>query len=377
MRTLLAFGPLCGAAAVRAQHPALSPTSDTTIVVSGPLHYSSISVPAGVTVRFTAPGFGPFSVPGMPAVVFCDGDAIVHGKLALEGEIINDSPAGWVFTGQGRSGSQCALNYLFPPEGGRHASNYGSVLPFSLEGGSPSGENYLYDAACIQLQSRVPGAEGGGTLVLLADGRIEVAGTITADGHGVTAGGSGGSILLRGAAGVTILPGGSVTARGGPGAPPLTIPPISPPLPPDYRLGEPGYVRLDAWGALPAIQGTVEPPPTALALPHLRSVSQPSIGTTWTCSVFAPENSAVFVAASPNPDNGTPTPFGPLGIDVASATILAWAAVAPSGHDPFVSTPASVPNAPVLVGLGFWTQALVFPPALPARLSNTLSLVVQ
>ncbi|MGE3171705.1 MAG: hypothetical protein AB7O97_03705 [Planctomycetota bacterium] len=376
---MLTFGPLCGAAAVRAQHPALSPTSDITIVVSGPLHYSSILVPAGVTVRFTAPGFGSSSVPGMPAVVFCDGDAIVHGTLLLEGDIINDRPAGFVYTGQGTGGIMCgSFSFYLPPEGGRHANSYGTVLPFSLEGGSPGGDVTFLDAGCIQFLSRALGGEGGGTLALLAAGRIEVLGSITADGQGGgSGGGSGGSVLLRGATGVTILPGGRVTARGGSGPPPFSVPPASPPLPPDFCFGEPGYVRLDAWGAPPNIRGTVDPAPTVLELPYLRSVSQPRIGTTWTCDLFAPENSAVFVAASPNPDNGTPTPFGPLGIDVASATILAWAALAPSGHDPFVSTQASVPNATALVGLSFWTQALVFPPALPARLSNTLSLVVQ
>lgn len=42
-------------ASVGAQHPVLAPTSDTTIVVStAALHYSAITIPAGVTVRFVA-----------------------------------------------------------------------------------------------------------------------------------------------------------------------------------------------------------------------------------------------------------------------------------------------------------------------------------
>jgi hypothetical protein len=139
----------------------------------------------------------------MPAVVFCDGDAIVHGTLGLEGEVINDRPAGWVLTGRGQDGISCGgpLDFFYPPEGGRHANTYGTVLPFSLEGGSPGGDLQNYDSLCVQFLSRISGGEGGGTLVLLAGGRIEVDGTVTADGLGsssVGAGGSGGSILLRG-----------------------------------------------------------------------------------------------------------------------------------------------------------------------------------
>ena len=100
MRRILFCLTLCSAAAaVSAQHPALSPTADMTIVVnSGVLHYSSISIPAGVTVRFMAPGLGWLSVPGMPAVVLCDGDAIVHGTLSVAGNGSNEIAAGWVTT---------------------------------------------------------------------------------------------------------------------------------------------------------------------------------------------------------------------------------------------------------------------------------------
>jgi len=114
----------------------------------------------------------------------------------------------------------------------------------------------------------------------------------------------------------------------------------------------------------------------AVELPHLRALSQPHIGTTWTVDVFAPEGAVVFVAASPTPDNGTPTPFGPLGIDLPSATMLGTV-IAPPGPDPVVNVSTPVPNSPLLVGLTFWVQSLAVPPVLPARLSNTLAVVVQ
>jgi hypothetical protein len=381
-RALLAVVPLSTIGAVRAQLPALAPTTSTSIVVNGTLHYSSILVPVGVTVRFVVPaGSLP---PRPPAVVLCDGDAIVHGTLSVAGDVHSVSPfpyaAGSVTTGQGVSGSWClGLSLFTAPRGGLHAGTYGSVLPFSLAGGSPGGTLSIYsDSHCLQHTSDTPGSEGGGTLVLRAGGAIEVDGTVTADGatcgggRAGAAAGSGGSILLRGDAGVTVLPSGTVTARGGaafPWGPLIQLPPTS--------LGAPGYVRLDAWGMPPRIQGRIAPAPTVLELPHLRALSQPRIGTTWTCDVFAPEAAPVFVAASPTPGNGTQTPFGPLGIDLPSATILAYAALASPSHDPFVSVSTSIPNSQTLVGLAVWIQALVMPPALAGRLSNTLAVVVQ
>lgn len=85
----------------------------------------------------------------------------------------------------------------------------------------------------------------------------------------------------------------------------------------------------------------------------------------------------MFAAASPIQGTGAPSVFGPLGIDLPSATILAYGAIAPTDHDPFVTVQAPVPNAPTLVGVNFWVQAFVAPPALPPRFSNTLAVTVQ
>jgi hypothetical protein len=141
-------------------------------------------------------------------------------------------------------------------------------------------------------------------------------------------------------------------------------------------FGAPGYVRLDAWGAPPLIQGTVTPAPTVLKLPYLRTLLPPLIGATWILDVFAPTNAPVFLAASLTQGNGTATPFGALGIDLATANFVALAVAQPS-HDPFASVPIAVPNAQVLVGLSLWIQGLAVPPVLAARLTNTLAAVVQ
>lgn len=363
---------LCVAVA-NAQPPVLAPTTNTTITVGvGPLHYASIDIPAGVTVRFVPPTSGSGPVPGMPAVILCDGDATVHGTLSVAGNGTGAHPAGFVTTGEGLWGYVCGTGpsaYFSPPQGGSHAGTYGSVIPFSLEGGSNGGWLVVYPWCIGGNFLLSSGRSGGGTLALLAQGRIEVHGAVTADGihtgtssplNNSAGGGSGGSVLLRGAGGVTVFPSGSVTARGGAyfNAHPTT-------------LGAPGYVRLDAWGTAPDIQGTIDPPPTALELPHLRAQAPPQIGATWMLDVLAPENSPVFVAASLAAGPGTATPFGVLGLDLLTSASLAVVVPQPS-HDPLASVPWPVPNAPVLIGLQLWVQAFAVPQALPPRLSNTV-----
>lgn len=368
-RALLALLVLC-VALLRAQPQPLAPTANLTIVVpAGPLHYSSIHIPAGVDVRFVAPTVGSMSVPGMPAVILCDGDAIVHGSLTLAYSLNNDRPAGWVHTGSGVAGGYCGSALVIVPGGGQHAGTYGSVLPFGLQGGSSGGIVVYRDSTCSQQLSFVFGGVGGGTLVLLAGGRIEVHGTVNANGSPGQSGGSGGSIMLRGDAGVAVLPGGSVTARGGPGI--LWLPP----WPGQFSTGAPGYVRLDAWGTVPVIQGTVDPAPTVLELPYLRSQSPPTIGTTWILDVFAPDTAWVYVAASLAPGSVT-TPFGSLGLDLGTTAGIALTVPQP-GHDPVASVQWPIPNAPALVGFAMWIQAIAVPPNLPARLTNTLAVVVQ
>lgn len=284
------------------------------------------------------------------------------------------APAGLVNSGAGNPGVLCGSTYgglSGPPRGGSHVGTYGSVVPFSLEGGSSGGELNVYDAGCWQFLSTVPGGAGGGTLFLHAGGRIEVDGTVTADGYSLSSsGGSGGSILLRGDTGVFVLPGGSVSARGAQG--PVVFPPWSP----GRTDGAPGFVRLDSWAAAPVILGTVAPVPTALELPHLRAVSPPQIGRTWLLDVLAPENAPIFLSVSVQPAANIPTPFGPLGLNLQFATGFALT-VAQPGHDPIASVPMAVPNAPILIGLSLWVQGFAIPQLLPPRLTNTLAAVVQ
>ena len=350
---------------MRAQQPVLNPTSNVTLWTGGPLHYSSILIPAGVTVQFTGT---------VPAVLLCDGDCIVHGTLSAAASGTTDGP-GAVTTGIGTPGVSCpsacgpfgcvCWGQYTAPGAGTHHGAYGSLLPFRLAGGSPGGsEAWLgHSLGCCDLfMGLFPGGGGGGTLVVQAGGRIEITGTIDVRGGAPVMFGGGlgsaGSVLLRGAAGTVLHPTGVVHA--GP------------------ATSNGGYVRLDAWGSAPSVQGTIAaPPPAVLELPHLHAPASPSLGTTWLLDVYAPENTFVVLAVSAAPGVGTPTAFGLLGIDLANAVTLAPSTTPAGAPDPCATIPCPVPNAAFLLGLQVWTQALAAPPTLAPRLSNTISATVQ
>jgi hypothetical protein len=182
-------------------------------------------------------------------------------------------------------------------------------------------------------------------------------------------GGSGGSILLRGEAGVTILPGAQVTARGGSawGGDPVTF-------------GAPGYVRIDAWGGLPVIQGAIVPAPTVIELPYLREAVAPQVGSLGVLQVFTPVSTHVLISGSLQPGPGTVTPFGIVGIDVGSAASFGFTYIFGQPgvhHDPRAELNWPIPNAAGLIGLQVWFQGLAVGLGLPPRLTNTVAVVIR
>jgi hypothetical protein len=201
-----------------------------------------------------------------------------------------------------------------------------------------------------------PAVEGG-TLVVIADGFIDIGGVVDVRG-GVGGGwnGSAGSLLLRGSGGIVLRPSGQLLAGLG---------------------SQGGEVRLDSWGNPPLVQGSImAPAPVVLALPHLHTSSAPVIGTTWSLDVFAPANTVAFVAAATQPAVSAQTPFGILEIDLASGAIVGIATSVP-GHDSRATIPWAIPNQPQLIGVPLWVQGLAWPASLPPRLSNTIAAVVQ
>ena len=266
--------------ALPAQPQPLAPTSNITITTGGTLHYSSILIPAGVTVRFDG---------AAPAVVRCDGDCIVHGTLSVAGAQVTWSGPGAVSNGSGASGDGCTpcqpfgfcscYGYSNPASPGTHHGVYGGSVPFSLLGGSNGGSYSLRSSpfgpgpCCSINAGYFQGGGGGGTLVVIAGGVIDVDGVIDANGGRLgfySRSGSAGSVLLRGLGGTTIRPTGQVLAAPEPGG----------------TAANGGEVRIDAWGSAPLVQGTLSAPaPVVLTLPHLRATGVPTIGSTWSLDV--------------------------------------------------------------------------------------------
>lgn len=371
-RSLLSFAAHAVLLSVIARAQVLAPTASTTIDVDatyGHLSYASISIPAGVVVRF---------VGSHPVRIRVLGDVRIDGELSVAhaGNILSGviGGPGAVMTGAGWSGSIFHYAGYYDPftqqwvsgyssglggQPARHASMYGSALPFDLAGGSPGGDTtttYVQPWGTPSWQSsHQHGGRGGGTLTLEANGRIDVYGSVTADagsGGSSTGAGSGGSILLRGLRGCLVAAGASVTAM------------------PE------GIIRLDAYDTPPQIAGTVLPAPMVLRLPDLRETSPPVVGSTWQVRVAAPRGDTVFLAVSFQPGSGT-TSYGTVGIDLASAITFAVVTLPVTGHDPLATFDLVVPYVPQLAGLNMWVQGLDWFTSLPPRYTQALATSVR
>jgi hypothetical protein len=338
-----------------AQPPVLAPTADLTIPTGAVLHYASIQIPAGVTVRF---------VGSQPALVRCDGDARIDGVMSVSGGA--GLVPGASNLGTGSTGSYCWQTGATTPAGpGRHRGFYGSDMPFSLLGGSPGGalNNFttqLGSGLCNSLMSVTPGGPPGGTLVLRAAGRIDVRGSVVAHGGlAISAGaGSGGSILLAGMTGLRVWTGATVAATTW-----LTT------------LNQ-GYVRLDAAQGPPVVDpGSTVVPLLAVELPHVRA-GTPRIGLTWDLTTHGEAGQwVVLYLGAPIPP--TPTPFGVLGIDPGLAVDLGVAAPVGPFEDPSATLGLAIPAAPQLVGATLHVQGAGLFSSGQLRLSNRLVSTVQ
>lgn len=353
-----------------AQLPVLAPTVSTTIDVDatyGHLAYSSITIPTGVVVRFTG---------HYPVRITVAGDVRIDGELsvsAVPSSVTVQSGPGAVTTGAGNQGfyqwspgywilsipnPQWVPGYYYgsPATNGRHATLYGRSMPFDLAGGSPGGSTIympywgMYEQ---QLGGSYMGGGGGGTLVVDGSGRIEVFGTVNADGvAGAASTGSGGSILLRGLLGCTVAAGATVTA-----------------------LPE-GIIRLDAYDLTPQVAGTVQPSPTIVRYPDLKETAQPAPGGTWQLRVAAPRGDVVFLAASFQPGSGT-NQYGTYGIDLGNAITFGIVQAPATGHDPLVTFAVTLPNVPQLRGLSLWVQGLDWVTSRQPRYTQTVATWVR
>lgn len=357
----------------------LRPTSDVTLDTSSrPLgfSYSAIHVPAGVKVRL---------VGAHPAILRCTGAVRIDGTLDASGfraigqnageggpgGYDGGSPGG---SGAGPAGGMGGLRSgwisTFAGSGG-HATpgllpvtpTYGTAWPFDLRGGSGGG-GYLDQVGGPTSHG---GDGGGGVVVLLADGAIDVAGTIRADGAGDGSGsGAGGGVLIRSATDVRVT--GTVSA-------------VGPTYVPGWVEAGDGFVRIDAWGAPPTIApaASIEPAPLALALPAVRA-DEPRLGAIWAfAAACAPNDDLVFLMSTGTASIPVP-PLGILQLDPAQGIhVLAVARAAANQVDPYPVGSLAIPFQPTLAGVGLHVQALALATASAEgpRLSNLVSATIR
>lgn len=351
------LGPMVFLAGLGAQAPVFAPTANTTLdgdATQGLFHWSSITIPTGVRVHFTG---------NYPIVIQCDGDARVDGRLDVDGSGVTSGP-GYTSACQGSNGIYSPCSGSSSPGSGNHAGCYGTAVPFDLRGGSPGGGTVVYYMAwpgyCVPAGGS-SGGPAGGTLVLEANGRIDIHGAVAANGSGgMYSTGSGGSLLLRGLAGLTVHSTGVVEATT---------------YPPSTYSGFQGIVRLDAYSQLPVVLGRVTPSPTLVQLPYVVEKQPPAIGQTWELNAYAPRGDGVFLAAAFSPGQTT-TAYGTVGLDLGVAITFAVVVVPTSGHDPCGVYRMQVPNVAALSGLGIWTAGMDWITPRSPCYSNTVHSVV-
>lgn len=182
---------------------ALNPSSNTTITLpaDGVLNYTSINIPAGVTVTFTP------NAANTPVYMLASGNVTIAGTIAVNGGNATATtpgiggpggyPGGYAYTpynvtggyGLGPGGGPGSGPTTTPTTGvhGSYAgigtgnspsSTYGNVNILPLIGGSGGGGGYY----CCNTVTTNNGGGGGGAIVVASSGTITHNGTIQAKG---------------------------------------------------------------------------------------------------------------------------------------------------------------------------------------------------
>jgi hypothetical protein len=399
--------PLLVSAAVGAQvygtgaNGALAPTTNITLDTTpngGVFEFTSINIPAGVTVRLTGSN---------PAILLCLGSVTIAGQLDASGfdsstgfgsaggpggyagggigqpgQGPGGGPAGYVVLNPG-SVPGCMASHAtvglpgpssFPLQ--TPAPTYGSALPFDLRGGSGGGGQAFVSGSTVGPH----GSGGGGTVAILAEGPIGISGMVRARGGTIINAlplyprggvGAGGSILLRSLQCVQVS--GSIDARAGA----VTIGTFVVDPGPEGA----GFIRIDSYSACgaPDLTGaTIQPAPLVAPLPYLTALSQPRIGQVYPVRcASAPGDSLSFYFSLGTASFPVP-PIGVIELDLATLWTLGTFVVPSVGHDPLAAIDIPIPNEAWLVGVTFYAQAVNAPGSaagLP-RLSNLLTIPI-
>ena len=197
---------------------AFAPVANTNVMLppDGILHYTTVNIPAGVTVTFTK------NATNTPVTMLATGDVAIAGSMNLSGENgvvggqfvgfrASTAPGPGGFAG-GQGGSSGLTNNAASdgsgPGGGRAGQAYGGAPGFV---NSANGGTYGAPVSFVSLLPLFGGSGGGGT-----DG----GNTATQFGNdpsyaGVSAGAGGGAMVVASTTRITIS--GSILANGGAG----------------------------------------------------------------------------------------------------------------------------------------------------------------
>jgi hypothetical protein len=375
-----ALAQIGGNGADGAFHPPSDVTLDTTARPGG-WDFTTITIPAGVTVRLVGPQAailrsqgavridGHLNADGFASVGATGGVPGAGGYAGGNGGIGSSSP------GAGPAGGQGSIAPFGNPGNGYpggHATpgmflgvvtgTYGSDWVFDLRGGSGAGGSA--NPASIG-QPGPGGGGGGGVAVVLTDSTLDLRGMVTARGGGM---GAAGGIFLRALGAFTVAAGATIDAAG------------NKPFPGLVEAGD-GYVRLDGYGTKPVLDpgATIVPAPRWLFLPAMRHARPPQRGATYTVEAATVPGDTVAFFVSPRSASIPLPPLGTLELD-PGLMLLLGTAVAPANElDPQATLGVPVPNDPSLAGLFLWQQSINAITAVPAgpRLSNAFVMQVQ
>ena len=200
---------------------AFAPSTTQSIAVpdSGVFNFTTVNIPAGVTITFTR------NATNKPLTILASGDVVIAGSINIDGKVGNTN-------GLGGLGGPGGFN------GG--GSGYGFDQSFSgIPGDGPSGGGGGIGGATITGTNigdgggggyGLPGFNGGGgvnaglggpkfgavTILPLIGGSGGGGGGASANNRGGSGGGGGGAILIASSGTVTLS--GTIVARGGQGA---------------------------------------------------------------------------------------------------------------------------------------------------------------
>jgi hypothetical protein len=238
---------------------AFTPTTSTTLTLppNGIFNFTTITIPAGVTIRFAR------NTGNTPVILLATGLVTIAGTLDVSGAnggfgVINGvalGPNGGA-AGPGGFDGGAGGNGVVATGGGAGlgpGGGAGAPLPASSLGvnGVGGGGGFLVAGAASNNSPPNPGGAGYGTspLVPLVGGSGGGGGSAPAGHTGGGGGGGGGAILVASSTGITFSA-GTILAKGGLGV--ATSPVVQVPGPGSGGGGSGGAVRLVA----PSITGT-------------------------------------------------------------------------------------------------------------------------